>query len=98
MQVLRKRVGLSVRQGNDVELIGESYVWQRVYTYPELELLAEAVGFQVVAAYGDLDMEVDVDHRDAARLVLCLQRPEVEDDDLDAQESDREQDFGSSYK
>lgn len=89
-------MGLSVRQGNDVELIGESYVWQRVYTYQELELLAESIGFQVLAAYGDLDIEVDLDHKDAARLVLCLRRPEVEDDELDAQDSDREQDFGSS--
>lgn len=82
MQVLRKRIGVSIRRGDDIDLIGEQFVWQRTYTYQEIALLADLCGFQLVAAYGDFDEDIDMDHPDQSRFIACLQRPETDDEDF----------------
>lgn len=79
LQVLRKRIGMSLRKGDDISLVGEQYFCQRVWTYQEVCLLADLTGFDLVATYGDLHLDVQADSQDAKRLVVCLQRPETED-------------------
>ena len=79
LQVLRRRVGLSLRKGDDISLVGEQYVWQRVWTFQEINLLADLTGFNVVASYGDFDLSVPADSPQAKRLIVCLQRPDDED-------------------
>lgn len=78
LQVLRKRVGMSLRRGNNITLVGEQYVWHRYYTFQEICLLAEMLGFHVVATYGDLSMDVEVEGPESKSLVVCLQKPDVE--------------------
>ena len=78
-QVLRRRIGLSLRKGDDISLVGEQYVWQRVWTFQEINLLADLTGFNVVASYGDFDLDMPADSPEAKRLIICLQRPESED-------------------
>ena len=71
---------MSLRRGDDITLVGEQYIFHRTYTYQELCLLADLVGFDIVATYGDLDMDINVDSPEAKSLVACLQKPEEEGD------------------
>lgn len=82
MQVLRKRIGLSIRKGDDITLVGEQYVWQRIYTYQEISLLADLTNFVLVASYGDLNLKVASDDPDSTRIILCLQKPDEADVDF----------------
>lgn len=81
LQVLRKRIGMSLRRGNDITLVGEQFVWHRMYTYQEVCLLAELTGFNLVETYGDLDTNISVDSPESKSLVLCLQKPEIAGDE-----------------
>ena len=67
---------MSLRKGDDITLVGEQYVWQRTYTYQEVSLLADLSGFDIVATYGDLDLEVPMDDPECRSLVAILQKPE----------------------
>ena len=49
-----------------------SVVSTRLFTRPELELLARAAGLRVVAAHGDLDQAVQASDPQAERLVLVF--------------------------
>jgi hypothetical protein len=80
LQVLRRKVGVSVRQGVDTDLLGESYVWQRVYTFQELSLLAVLTKFEVVATYGAMDANIPLGHKKQKSLVLCLAKPSDQSD------------------
>ena len=74
VQVVKKRVGVSVRKGDDIDLQGEGYTWQRVYPYQELLLLARVAGLKTVAEYGDMSLDVSLEDERAYRLVLCMQK------------------------
>lgn len=63
---------MSVRQGADIDLQGESYVWQRVFTFQELNLLGDLTGFEVVATYGAMNSAVPLGHKNQKSLVVCL--------------------------
>jgi len=71
-QVLRRRVGVSVMQGSEIELQGESYVWQRVFTFQELSLLADLTGLELVATYGSLNADIPLGHPEQRSLTVCL--------------------------
>lgn len=58
-----------------MDLQGEGYLWQRMFTLQELMLLADSVGLEVAGTYGDLNLDIDLSHDEASRLVLCLQKP-----------------------
>lgn len=68
-------MGVSVRKGDAIDLQGEGFIWQRVFTLQELLLLAESVGLEVAGTYGDFNLDIDLGHEQASRLVLVLQKP-----------------------
>lgn len=63
-----------MRSGDRIDLQGEQYVFQRVFTYQELLCHAKHTGFEIIAKYGDLDSTVDALHHEADRLVVVLKR------------------------
>lgn len=52
----------------------EEQVAQRMWTYQEMVLLAEASGFVLVGSFGALDEEVGMDSEDAFRMVVVMQK------------------------
>lgn len=69
---------MSVRRESDIQLLGESIVPLRIFTFQELLLLSDLAGFAVVGAYGDFDLDIDMEHQSASRLLICLQKPWAE--------------------
>lgn len=72
-QILYRTVGLSLFD-SEGELVSShvSVVPQRQFTLQEIDLLARATGFEVVATYGDLDESVPLDDEEAQRMVVVL--------------------------
>jgi len=74
-QILTRTVGMSLfdPSGNLVSS-NVSKVPQRQFTLQEINLLAEASGFKVVATYGDLDIDIPLESEEAYRMVVVLQK------------------------
>lgn len=75
LQVLQRSVAVSRRrrgEENDWELIGQGLVPQRMFTLQEVHMLANAAGFSVEGLYGEMDMQIGLQHEDAYRLVAVL--------------------------
>ena len=65
-----------MRSGNEINLQGEQYVFQRIFTHQELLSYAMQTDFRIVATYDDLDSTVDTMRNEADRLVMVLKRQE----------------------
>ena len=51
-------------------------VEQRVFTVPEIELMAKFTNLDIVHFHGSLDMEVDnLFHEDAHEMVIIMRKP-----------------------
>ena len=74
-QILTRTVGMSLfdPSGNLVSS-NVSKVPQRQFTLQEINLLADASGFKVVATYGDLDIDIPLESEEAYRMVVVLQK------------------------
>lgn len=73
-QILTRTVGMSLfdPSGNLVSS-NVSKVPQRQFTLQEINMLADASGFEVVATYGDLDVDIPLESEEAYRMVVVLQ-------------------------
>jgi SAM-dependent methyltransferase len=49
----------------------------RLFTYQEIQALAQWSGWDIVATYGALDDEMTIDHEEAFRLVCVLRKPKT---------------------
>lgn len=76
VQVHTRTVEVSKRGKRDWEVLGSCKVAQRVYTVPEIELMAKVLRLDVVHFYGSLNMEVDnLFHEDAHEMVVIMRKP-----------------------
>lgn len=75
MQILRRRISVSIRKGSEINLQGEQYLFHRLFTYQELLCHALQNGFSVVARYDDLATQVDAFKHEVRRVVVVLQKP-----------------------
>ncbi|WIA32247.1 hypothetical protein OEZ86_003094 [Tetradesmus obliquus] len=74
-QVLERTVSIhTMKDGNMDECLLEEVVAYRQFTMQEIDLLATLTGMEVVGVYGDLDLNVSLNHEDAFRLVMCLRK------------------------
>ena len=53
-------------------VIGSEVVPQRVFTLQEVHLLARLAGFSVEGLYGEMNLERDLQHEEAYRLIAVL--------------------------
>ena len=74
LQLLRRRISISIRDGDEIHLQGEQFAFHRQFTYQELICHAKHSGFKIVARHGELDSHVDVFDQEARRLVVVLQK------------------------
>ena len=74
-QILKRTVGLSLFDVS-AELVSSdvSVVPQRQFSLQEIDLLARATGWVIVAVHGDLDEVVPLESDDAYRMVVVLRR------------------------
>ena len=57
------------------KLIGQCMVEQRVFTVPELELIAQILDLEVLQFYGSMDMKVDsLFQEDAWRMIIVMRK------------------------
>ena len=52
----------------------EETVTCRVFTHPEIAMLGEMAGLEVVATYGDMDQSVGLNDDDAHNMVVALKK------------------------
>ena len=76
LQVLRRSLVVSrATDGGSWERMGEEVVQQRMFTVQELQLLADSMGQQSpVVWYGDYDTDIGLEHEEAYRMIMVLQR------------------------
>ncbi|KXZ46346.1 hypothetical protein GPECTOR_44g25 [Gonium pectorale] len=74
-QIIFRTVTINVCRGEDVEEALEEVLPQRQYTVRELELLSGMAGLETVALYGEMALEVDLEHEDAYRMVAVYRKP-----------------------
>ena len=77
LQILQRSVAVSEsdpgnEEGDGWRLIGREVVPQRVFTLQEVRLLARLAGFSVEGLYGEMNLEADLQHEEAYRLVAIL--------------------------
>ena len=76
LQVHTRTVEVSRRKKTDWEVLGSCKVAQRVYTVPEIELMARFLHLDVVHFHGSLNMELDnLFHEDAHEMVVIMRKP-----------------------
>lgn len=69
-----RTVTINVLRGDDVvHSIGQTVPY-RQYTVQEIDLLAHMHGMEVAGLYGEMDLNVDLYHADAFRLVAVLRK------------------------
>ncbi|GIL89545.1 hypothetical protein Vretimale_1894 [Volvox reticuliferus] len=73
-QILYRTVTISVFRGDEVVDSVDEVIAQRQYTVRELELLAGMTGFETQALYGEMQLNVDLEHEDAYRLVAVYKK------------------------
>ena len=67
---------VSRRGRKDWEVLGSCTVEQRVFTVPEIELMAKLIELDIVHFHGSLDMGVDnLFHEDAHEMVVIMRKP-----------------------
>ncbi|CAL8471064.1 g10606 [Coccomyxa elongata] len=74
-QILQRSVAVSRADPSEEEgwrLIGSEVVPQRVFTLQEVHLLARLAGFSIEGLYGEMNLETDLQHEEAYRLIAVL--------------------------
>lgn len=62
-------------EGGSWEKLGEEIVQQRMFTLQELQLLAGSLaGQSPVSWYGDYDRDIGLEHEEAYRMIMVLQK------------------------
>ena len=76
--VVERTVGVNVVDGKGLPKNGftpiEETVTCKIFTCPEIHLLARLAGLKVVATYGDMDIDVPLTHEDAHNMIVVLKR------------------------
>ena len=76
VQIHSRTVEVSRRGKKDWEILGTCTVEQKVFTVPEIELMAKLIDLDIVHFHGGLDMEVDnLFHEDAHEMVIIMRKP-----------------------
>lgn len=76
LQVHMRTVEVSRKVRKDWELVGSCMVAQRVFTVPEIELMARLLHLEIVHFHGSLNMDVDnLFHEDAHEMVIIMRKP-----------------------
>eukprot|EP00195_Chlamydomonas_chlamydogama_P005377 CAMPEP_0202890652 /NCGR_PEP_ID=MMETSP1392-20130828/992_1 /ASSEMBLY_ACC=CAM_ASM_000868 /TAXON_ID=225041 /ORGANISM="Chlamydomonas chlamydogama, Strain SAG 11-48b" /LENGTH=373 /DNA_ID=CAMNT_0049574267 /DNA_START=80 /DNA_END=1201 /DNA_ORIENTATION=+ len=73
-QIIDRTVSISVLKGEEVEQSIEEVVPYRQYTVQELDLLATMTGLRIQQLYGEMNLEVDLSHEEAYRLIAVLRK------------------------